>query len=311
MRATTTYGPGDIRVEDRDYPDPRMPDDVVVKVSAACVCGSDLWPDGPVKNVNGPASIGHVGVVESVGRAETELAVGAFVIAPCVDSCGRCPQCLNVATVACDHIARRGDVEQHGFFVHGAQGHAVRVPQAVPGRTVVVVGDGAVGLCGVLAAKRLGATRLIAMSRQDDRTALATAFGARANAVRTASQKSANCSAASWPIRSSNVSARRNPLSRPCTARGRAEAWDSSVCRRACWNSAPLPVRLHHQRGRRHGLSPNLRPRAARGRAQRLHQSRAGFRFRHAAGAGSRGLRGHGLAPGHQGHAQAVKPHSR
>ncbi|MGA7204113.1 MAG: zinc-dependent alcohol dehydrogenase family protein [Specibacter sp.] len=220
MRATMIYGPGDIRVEDRDYPELRMPDDVVVKVSAACVCGSDLWPYRGVKAVKGPEAIGHefVGVVESVGTAVTDMAVGDFVIAPFVDSCGTCPQCRNGVTVACDHIAGWGDVDEHGFFVDGAQGQAVRVPQAEatlvkvpgvtepdaalmaslltlsdvmatghhaavsanvgPGRTVVVVGDGAVGLCGVLAAKRLGATRIIAMSRHQDRAALATTFGA-------------------------------------------------------------------------------------------------------------------------------------
>ena len=86
VRATMIYGPGDIRVEDRDYPVLRMPGDVVVKVSAACVCGSDLWPYRGVKNVNEPAAIGHefVGVLESIGTAVTELAVGDFVIAPIV-----------------------------------------------------------------------------------------------------------------------------------------------------------------------------------------------------------------------------------
>lgn len=220
MRATMIYGPGDIRVEDRDYPVLRMPDDVVVRVSAACVCGSDLWPYRGVKAIAEPSAIGHefVGIVESIGTAVTELAVGDFVIAPFVDSCGKCPQCLNGVTVACDRIASWGDVDEHGFFVDGAQGQAVRVPQAEatlvkvpgvtkpdaalmaslltlsdvmatghhaavsanvgPGRTVVVVGDGAVGLCGVLAARRLGASRIIAMSRHQDRAALAATFGA-------------------------------------------------------------------------------------------------------------------------------------
>ncbi|MGO4382701.1 zinc-dependent alcohol dehydrogenase family protein [Specibacter sp. RAF43] len=220
MRATMIYGPGDIRVEDRDYPTLRRPDDVIVKVSAACVCGSDLWPYRGVKAVREPAAIGHefVGVVETVGEDVRTLAVGDFVIAPFVASCGACPPCRNGVTVACEHIAGWGEADEHGFFVDGAQGQAVRVPQAEatlvkvpghpapddaltaslltlsdvmatghhaavsanagPGRSVVVVGDGAVGLCGVLAARRLGATRIIAMSRHEDRAALAREFGA-------------------------------------------------------------------------------------------------------------------------------------
>ena len=220
MRATMIYGPGDIRVEDRVYPGIQLPTDVVVKVTAACVCGSDLWFYRGIKNVSEPSAIGHefVGVVESIGEAVTELAVGDFVIAPFVDSCGACPPCRNGVTVACEHIAGWGDTDEHGYFVDGAQGQAVRVPQAEatlvkvpghpepdaaltaslltlsdvmatghhaavsanvgPGRTVVVVGDGAVGLCGVLAAKRLGAARIIAVSRHEDRAALAREFGA-------------------------------------------------------------------------------------------------------------------------------------
>ncbi|MDQ0278926.1 threonine dehydrogenase-like Zn-dependent dehydrogenase [Arthrobacter silviterrae] len=220
MRATMIYGPGDIRVEDRDYPAIKMPGDAVVKVAAACVCGSDLWPYRGVKALSEPSAIGHefVGVVESVGADVTGLGVGDFVIAPFVDSCGQCPPCQNGVTVACEHIAGWGDTDEHGFFVEGAQGQAVRVPQAEatlvkvpgvtepddaltaslltlsdvmatghhaavsanvgPGRSVVVVGDGAVGLCGVLAAKRLGATRIIAMSRHEDRAALAVQLGA-------------------------------------------------------------------------------------------------------------------------------------
>ncbi|MBG6218532.1 threonine dehydrogenase-like Zn-dependent dehydrogenase [Arthrobacter sp. CAN_A6] len=220
MRATIIHGPGDIRVEDRDYPSVIRPTDAVVKVTASCVCGSDLWPYRGVGKARGPKAIGHefVGVVEAVGDDVTKLSVGDFVIAPFVDSCGACPQCLNGVTVACDHLTSWGSTDENGNYVDGGQGEAVRVPQAEgtlrkvegvtepdaeltaslltlsdvmstghhaavsahvgPGRTVVVVGDGAVGLCGVLAAKRLGATRIIAMSRHEDRQALAREFGA-------------------------------------------------------------------------------------------------------------------------------------
>jgi threonine dehydrogenase-like Zn-dependent dehydrogenase len=220
MRATIIHGPRDIRVEDRDYPTVQLDTDAVVRVAAACVCGSDLWPYRGVKPVRRPSAIGHefVGVVESTGAAVTTLQAGDFVIAPFVVSCGQCPQCLNGVTVACDHLAGWGGKDDAGFAVDGGQGQAVRVPlaestlvkvpdvsepdaelrnslltlsdvmatghhaavsaQVGPGRTVVVVGDGAVGLCGVLAAKRLGAERIIAMSRHADRQAIAREFGA-------------------------------------------------------------------------------------------------------------------------------------
>jgi threonine dehydrogenase-like Zn-dependent dehydrogenase len=223
MRATIIHGPQDIRVEDRTYPTIHLPKDAVVRVTASCVCGSDLWPYRGVRETTEPRAIGHefVGVVESVGDAVTELAPGDFVIAPFVGSCGQCPQCRNGVTVACDHLVSWGGTDEAGFPVDGGQGAAVRVPNADgtlvkvplpetgkepddgltaslltlsdvmatghhaavsaaagPGRTVVVVGDGAVGLCGVLAAKRLGAERIIAMSRHADRQALAREFGA-------------------------------------------------------------------------------------------------------------------------------------
>jgi threonine dehydrogenase-like Zn-dependent dehydrogenase len=220
MRATIIHGPGDIRVEDRDDPTIQLPTDVVVKVTASCVCGSDLWPYRGVKPTPKPSAIGHefIGTVESIGEDITELAVGDFVIAPFVISCGECPQCLNGVTVACDHLAGWGGKDDAGLGVDAGQGQAVRVPLAEstlvkvpgvtdpddalraslltlsdvmatghhaalaakvgPGRTVVVVGDGAVGLCGVLAAKRLGAERIIAMSRHADRQAIAREFGA-------------------------------------------------------------------------------------------------------------------------------------
>ncbi len=220
MRATIIHGPGDIRVEDRDYPTVQLPSDVVVKVTASCVCGSDLWPYRGVKPTRKPTAIGHefIGVVESIGAHVSTLAVGDFVIAPFVVSCGHCPQCLDGVTVACDRLAGWGGKDDAGLRVDGGQGQAVRVPLAEatlvkvpgvtdpddalranlltlsdvmatghhaalsakvgPGRTVVVVGDGAVGLCGVLAAKRLGAERIIAMSRHADRQAIAREFGA-------------------------------------------------------------------------------------------------------------------------------------
>lgn len=220
MRATIIHGPGDIRVEDRDYPTVQLPTDAVVRVTASCVCGSDLWPYRGVKPTRRPTAIGHefIGVVESTGAGVTGLTAGDFVIAPFVVSCGECPQCRNGVTVACARLAGWGGRDDSGVKIDGGQGEAVRVPlaestlvkvpltgepddalrknlltlsdvmatghhaalsaQVSPGRTVVVVGDGAVGLCGVLAAKRLGAERIIAMSRHADRQAIAREFGA-------------------------------------------------------------------------------------------------------------------------------------
>ncbi|MFJ6418390.1 zinc-dependent alcohol dehydrogenase family protein [Paeniglutamicibacter sp. NPDC091659] len=220
MRATLIHGPRDIRVE--DCPDPVLlaDTDALVKVTAACVCGSDLWPYRGVNAIPKPRRIGHefIGVVTDVGNKVSKLKAGDFVVAPWANSCGNCPQCRNGVQVACEHRAVWGGNDENGLPVDGGQGEAVRVPNAdgtlvpvpgvtepdealaksllalsdvmgtghhaalgakvAPGRSVVVVGDGAVGLSGVLAAKRLGATRIIAMSRHADRAALAREFGA-------------------------------------------------------------------------------------------------------------------------------------
>lgn len=220
MRATFIYGTKDIRVQ--EAPDPALlaDTDVIVKVTAACVCGSDLWPYRGVSQVNEPRRIGHefIGIVTETGSAVTSLQSGDFVVAPWANSCGQCPPCLNGVQIACEHRAPWGGKDENGLPVDGGQGEFVRVPNAegtlvvVPGvsepdealsksllalsdvmgtghhaavsarveagRSVVVVGDGAVGLSGVLAAKRLGATRIIAMSRHTDRAELAKELGA-------------------------------------------------------------------------------------------------------------------------------------
>ena len=220
MRATLIHAPGDIRVE--ECPDPKLMNDTdaIVKVTASCVCGSDLWPYRGISPVTKPRRIGHefIGVVTQIGAAVTNVNAGDFVVAPWANSCGQCPPCRNGVHVACEHRAPWGSKDEQGHPVDGGQGEFVRVPNAdgtlvvVPGisepdeklsksllalsdvmgtghhaavsarveagRSVVVVGDGAVGLSGVLAAKRLGATRIIAMSRHADRAELAKEFGA-------------------------------------------------------------------------------------------------------------------------------------
>jgi threonine dehydrogenase-like Zn-dependent dehydrogenase len=213
MRATLIYGAGDIRVE--DVPDPRIVDttDVIVRVVRACICGSDLWPYGSMAASEGPLRIGHefLGTVEDVGADVRGFAVGDLVVAPFVWSDGTCEFCREGLQTSCRHGGFWG---RNG--VDGGQGEAVRVPEADgtlvklpvredsallpsllslsdvyptghhcalragvnPRTTVTVIGDGAVGLCAVLAAKRLGAERILLMGRHPDRTDIGVAFGA-------------------------------------------------------------------------------------------------------------------------------------
>ena len=218
MRATLIYGERDIRLE--EVPDPILSTggDAIVRVVAACVCGSDLWPYRGVQPTAEPHRIGHefVGVVEEIGDAVTTIKVGDFVIAPFYDCDNTCINCRNGVSTSCLHGGWWGADDQLGGFADGAQGERVRVPHAdgslvatpstpadaqipglltladvmgtghhaavsagvTPGSTVVVVGDGAVGLCAIIAAKRLGASRIVAMSRHADRQAVAREFGA-------------------------------------------------------------------------------------------------------------------------------------
>lgn len=216
MRATSIYGEKDIRFE--EVPDPVLAtdDDAIVRVVASCVCGSDLWPYRGVTKSRG--RIGHefIGVVEQVGSAVAKVRVGDFVIAPFYVCDGTCVNCRNGFTTSCLQGSWWGGDDRRGHPADGGQGEIVRVPLAdgtlavvpgpvddaliphlltlsdvmgtghhaavsagvQPGDTVVVVGDGAVGLCGVLAASRLGASRVVAMSRHASRAALAVEFGA-------------------------------------------------------------------------------------------------------------------------------------
>jgi threonine dehydrogenase-like Zn-dependent dehydrogenase len=216
VRATLIHAPRDIRVE--DVPDPRVQraGDALVRVVAACVCGSDLWPYRGVAETTEPHRIGHefVGVVEEIGSEVRTMRPGDFVIAPFALSDGTCVHCRNGVHTSCLHSAWWGGEDAEGLPIDGGQGEAVRVPMADgtlvvaadaseqpadaevaglltlsdvmgtghhaaraagvgKGSTVVVVGDGAVGQCAVLAATRLGADRVIAMSRHADRQALA------------------------------------------------------------------------------------------------------------------------------------------
>ncbi|MEU8654859.1 zinc-dependent alcohol dehydrogenase family protein [Streptomyces sp. NPDC048737] len=215
MRATVIHGPGDIRVEHVPDAVVRDPSDAVVRVVLSCVCGTDLWAYRGVAGSRPGQRTGHefLGVVEHVGADVTRFAVGDLVVAPFVWSDGICDYCLEGLTTSCEHGGFWGSPGSDG-----GQGEAVRVPFAdatlvgLPadaasdhglltalltlsdvlgtghhaavtagvrrGSTVAVVGDGAVGLCAVLAARRLGAERIITLGRHRARTDLAQVFGA-------------------------------------------------------------------------------------------------------------------------------------
>jgi threonine dehydrogenase-like Zn-dependent dehydrogenase len=218
MYATMFYGPEDVRWEQR--PDPRidLPTDAIVRVAAACVCGSDLWGFRGARPPGDPHPIGHefVGFVEETGAGVTTIKPGDFVISPFSISDNTCVHCRHGVQTSCEQAQWWGARDTDGRQLDGGQGQYVRVPLADgtlvatperpadaqvpglltlsdvlgtghhaassagvgPGSTVVVVGDGAVGLCAVLAAARLGAERIVACSRHADRQAVATRFGA-------------------------------------------------------------------------------------------------------------------------------------
>lgn len=210
MRAVVMHGPGDVRVEEVREPAIIEPTDAVIRVTAACVCGSDLWPYRGVEQQDGPTRMGHeyIGVVEQVGPAVRDIRVGDFVVGSFVASDNTCEICQAGFQSRCVHQVMMGSIGTQADYarVPLADGTLVRVPgeptpeqthgllaasdvlgtgwfgavaaEAGPGRSVAVVGDGAVGLSAVLAASRLGAERIIAVSRHADRQALARRFGA-------------------------------------------------------------------------------------------------------------------------------------
>jgi threonine dehydrogenase-like Zn-dependent dehydrogenase len=208
MRATTIHGPGDIRLAPVPDPVVRADTDAIVRVVAGCICGSDLWPYRGENPVEPGDTIGHeaVGVVEKVGAAVSDFRPGDFVVVPFCHCDNTCPHCRAGAQSVCDNLGFTESGQAEYTLVSQAQGSLVKVDgtpdQALvpsllalsdvmatgwhaavasgvsPGGTAVVVGDGAVGLCGVIAARELGAHTIIAMSRHESQQALATEFGA-------------------------------------------------------------------------------------------------------------------------------------
>jgi threonine dehydrogenase-like Zn-dependent dehydrogenase len=213
MRATIMYGAGDVRIE--NVPDATLidPTDALIRITRACICGSDLWPYRAMESSETGQSMGHeaIGIVEAIGREVSQLKVGDLVIMPIAYSDRSCEFCHEGLHTACVHGGFFGYGGMDGAQaealripladgtlyalpagvddalmpslltladVMGTGHHAARIAQVSRGRSVAVIGDGAVGLCGVIAAKRLGAEQIIMMGRHPDRTALAQAFGA-------------------------------------------------------------------------------------------------------------------------------------
>jgi len=208
MRGAVLYGPRDVRFEERQTPRITQPTDAIVRLSVTSICGSDLWPYRGIQEVSEPTPMGHeyCGIVDEVGSAVTKIKPGQFVIGSFFASDNTCPNCQIGYQSSC----------QHRELVGGAQAPLLRVPLAegtlvatrdvpkqdmVPsfqavsdvmgtgwfaadaanvrqGSTVVVVGDGAVGLLAVLSAREMGAERIIAMSGHESRSRLAREFGA-------------------------------------------------------------------------------------------------------------------------------------
>jgi threonine dehydrogenase-like Zn-dependent dehydrogenase len=210
MRVAVMTAPGEVHVGDRPTPEIVEPTDAIIRPAASCICGSDLWPYRGVEALDGPQPMGHeyAGVVEEVGSAVTTIRPGQFVVGSFFASDNTCEICRAGYQSSC--------VRREAGAPDGAQAELMRVPladgtlvatpdipdddlvpsllaasdvlgtgwfaavaaESGPGKTVAVVGDGAVGLLGVLAAQQLGAERIIAMSRHDARQKLALEFGA-------------------------------------------------------------------------------------------------------------------------------------
>jgi threonine dehydrogenase-like Zn-dependent dehydrogenase len=210
MRGAILHAPRDIRVEQREDPVIEQPTDVIIRLAATCVCGSDLWPYRGIEPVDGPAPMGHeyAGIVEETGRDVRAIKPGQFVIGSFFASDNTCEICQAGYQTSCVHRQPIGAIGTQAEYarIPLADGTLVATPDmpsddlvpsllaasdvlgtgwfgavaadVQPGQAVAVVGDGAVGLLAVLAANQLGAGRIIAMSRHEPRQKLALEFGA-------------------------------------------------------------------------------------------------------------------------------------
>lgn len=208
MKGTVLYGPRDVRFEDRPEPRIEKPTDAIIRMAASCVCGSDLWPYRGIQKIGQPMPMGHeyCGIVEEVGSEVKNVKPGQFVIGSFCIADNTCPHCRFGYQSGCENLGFMSGAQAPMLRVPFADGMLVATPDAPsadivpsllaasdvfgtgwyaadaanvkPGSTVAVVGDGAVGLMGVLSAKVMGAGRIIAMSRHESRQKLALEFGA-------------------------------------------------------------------------------------------------------------------------------------
>jgi threonine dehydrogenase-like Zn-dependent dehydrogenase len=208
MQGTVLYGPGDVRFEQCATPTITKPTDAIIRISVTCVCGSDLWPYRGIGPVGQPTPMGHeyCGIVEEVGSAVTSVKPGQFVIGSFFASDNTCPPCPAGHQSSCQQRERVGGAQAPLLRVPLADGTLVATPDVPsddlipsllaasdvlgtgwfaaaaanvkPGITIAVVGDGAVGILGILSARQMGAERIIAMSRHASRQKLALEFGA-------------------------------------------------------------------------------------------------------------------------------------
>ncbi|NGN65616.1 zinc-dependent alcohol dehydrogenase family protein [Streptomyces sp. A7024] len=208
MRGAVIHAPGDVRFETVDDPKIEKPTDAIIRTVVTCVCGSDLWPYRGLEPIGDPHPMGHeyVGVVEEVGSEVTAVRPGQFVVGSFATSDNTCANCRNGWQSHCLNRVFMGTCQAEYVRIPNAQGtlvatdehppeemlpgllavsdvmgtgwYAALAAEVRPGGTAVVVGDGAVGLCGVIAAKEMGAERVIAMSRHEPRQRLAREFGA-------------------------------------------------------------------------------------------------------------------------------------
>ncbi|MER7538317.1 alcohol dehydrogenase catalytic domain-containing protein, partial [Streptomyces sp. NPDC097704] len=208
MRGAVIHAPGDVRFETLDDPKILKPTDAIIRTAVTCVCGSDLWPWRGLDVTNDPHPMGHeyVGFIEEIGSEVTGLRPGQFVVGSFATSDNTCANCANGFQSSCLHREFMSTCQAEYIRIPNAQGTLVALDETPdealwpgllalsdvmgtgwwaadaaevrPGSTAVVVGDGAVGLSGVIAAKEMGAERIIAMSRHESRQKLALEFGA-------------------------------------------------------------------------------------------------------------------------------------
>ncbi len=342
MQGTILYAPRDVRFQERPDPTIQEPTDAIIRLTATCVCGSDLWPYRGVEPVAEPRPMGHeyVGIVEAVGSEVKRIKPGQFVIGSFFASDNTCPICRAGYQSRCIHA--------QGLGAEGTQAERARIPladgtlvatpdippadlvpsllaasdvlgtgwfgavaaEAGPGKTVVVVGDGAVGLLAVLAAKQLGAERIIAMSRHEPRQRLAREFGAtevvaeRGEAGVTRIKELTEGLGAHSTIEAVGTQESMMQAIRSTRAGGHVGyvgvahgvelPGDELFFAEVHLLGGPAPVRRFLPDSDRPDLEPHDR-------------SGQGLRPGATAGAGRRGLPRHGRAPVHQGAAVAVR----